>query len=160
MAYARAMLADAPDVIAVRGDARRPFDFITHDAVRDLINFSRPVGVLFASVLHFITDEERPHGSVAWVRDRVAPGSYLVLSHVTSDGTDPAAMTRSRTRTRRPVPRPCSARPPISRGSSTGSTSRPPAWLRCRAGAARSRSTRPPPSGSSAPSAASPGDSG
>jgi hypothetical protein len=92
MAHARAMLADAPDVIAVPGDARRPYDFITHDAVRNLINFSRPAGVLFAAVLHFVTDEENPHGSVAWVRDRLAPGSYLVLSHVTSDGTDPAAM--------------------------------------------------------------------
>jgi hypothetical protein len=92
MAHARAMLADAPDVIAVRGDARRPFDFITHDAVRELINFSCPVGVLLAAVLHFVTDEEHPHGAVAWVRDRMAPGSYLVVSHVTSDGTDPAAM--------------------------------------------------------------------
>jgi S-adenosyl methyltransferase len=92
MAHARAMLADSPDVIAVHGDARRPFDFITHDAVRELINFSRPAAVLFAAVLHFVTDEEHPHGSVAWVRDRMAPGSYLVLSHVTSDGTDPAAM--------------------------------------------------------------------
>ena len=92
LAHARVMLADAPDVIAVRGDARRPFDFITHDAVRELINFSRPVGVLFAAVLHFVTDGEHPHGAVAWVRDRMAAGSYLVLSHVTSDGTGPAAM--------------------------------------------------------------------
>ena len=92
MAHARAMLADSDCVIAVRGDARHPYDFITDNAVRKLIDFSRPVGVLFVAVLHFVTDDEDPYGSVAWVRDRIAPGSYLVVSHVTSDGTDPAAM--------------------------------------------------------------------
>ena len=79
-------------VIAVRGDARHPYDFITDDAVRKLVDFSRPVGVLFVAVLHFVTDDENPYGSVAWVRDRITLGSYLVVSHVTSDGTDPAAM--------------------------------------------------------------------
>ena len=92
MAHARAMLADSGSVIAVRGDARHPYDFITDDAARELVDFSRPVGLLFVAVLHFITDDEDPYGSVAWVRDRIAPGSYLAVSHVTSDGTDPAAM--------------------------------------------------------------------
>ena len=93
MAHARAMLADSGDVIAVAGDVRHPFDFIGHGAIRELIDFSRPVAVLFVAVLHFITDEDNPYRSVAWVRDRVAPGSYLVISHITSDGTDPAAMS-------------------------------------------------------------------
>jgi hypothetical protein len=93
MAHARAMLADPDGVIAVAADARHPFDFIGHGAVRELIDFSRPVGVLFVAVLHFITDEDNPHRAVAWVRDRIAPGSYLVISHITSDGTDPAAMS-------------------------------------------------------------------
>ena len=92
MAHARAMLADSGGVIAVRGDARHPYDFMTDDAVRKLVDFSRPVGLLFVAVLHFITDEENPYGSVAWVRDCAAPGSYLAVSHITSDGTDPAAM--------------------------------------------------------------------
>jgi len=92
MAHARAMLADSGGVIAVAGDARHPFDFIGHGAVRGLIDFSRPVAVLFVAVLHFITDDEKPYGAVAWVRDRIAPGSYLAVSHITSDGTDPAAM--------------------------------------------------------------------
>jgi hypothetical protein len=92
MAHARAMLTGSGGVIAVRGDARHPYDFITDDAVQILVDFSRPVGLLFAAVLHFITDDEDPYGSVAWVRDRLAPGSYLAVSHITSDGTDPAAM--------------------------------------------------------------------
>ena len=91
MAHARAILADSGDVIAVRGDARHPFDFMTDGAVRKLIDFSRPVGMLFVAVLHFVTDDEDPHGAVAWVRDRIAPGSYLVISHIASDGTDPVA---------------------------------------------------------------------
>jgi hypothetical protein len=97
MAHARAMLADSDGVIAVRGDARYPYGFIiTNDAVQTLIDFSRPVGLLFVAVLHFITDEEDPYRAVAWVRDRVAPGSYLAVSHITSDGSDPAAMAAIR----------------------------------------------------------------
>ena len=71
----------------MHGDARHPCGFITDDAVRELIDFSRPVGVLFVAVLHFLTDEENPYKSVAWIRDRIAPGSYLAISHITSDGS-------------------------------------------------------------------------
>ncbi len=92
MAHARAMLTGSPGVIAVRGDARHPFDFFADDAVRELVDFSRPVGMLFVAVLHFITEEDDPYRSVAWVRERLAPGSCLVVSHITSDGTDPTAM--------------------------------------------------------------------
>jgi hypothetical protein len=92
-AHNKALLTDAGGVIAVRGDARHPREFTDHLAVRELIDFTRPVGLLFVAVLHFITDEENPWDAVAWIQDRAAPGSYLVVSHITSDGTDPAAMT-------------------------------------------------------------------
>jgi hypothetical protein len=57
--------------------------------VREVIDFSRPVGVLFVAVLHFVTDEENPYESVGAFRDRMQPGSYVVISHITSDGSAP-----------------------------------------------------------------------
>lgn len=72
----------------MRGDIRYPLNIITNHAVRDVIDFRRPVGVLLVAVLHFITNDEDPHQAVAVFRDRIASGSYVALSHITSDGTD------------------------------------------------------------------------
>jgi hypothetical protein len=45
--------------------------------------------VLMLAVLPFVTDEERPGEAVARLRDAVAPGSYVVLSHGASDAMPP-----------------------------------------------------------------------
>lgn len=85
----RARLAEHGNgVIAVRGDIRYPLNIITNHAVCELIDFSRPVGVLFVAVLHFITQTEKPYDAVAAFREHIPSGSHLVISHITSDGTD------------------------------------------------------------------------
>jgi len=43
------------------------------------------------AILHFITDEEGPASIVATVRDALAPGSFLALSHATADFHPPGA---------------------------------------------------------------------
>jgi hypothetical protein len=43
-----------------------------------------PVDIALA-VLHFIPDGDNPYGIVAQLVGALAPGSYLVLSHATSD---------------------------------------------------------------------------
>jgi SAM-dependent methyltransferase len=86
----RALLASSGNgITAVRGDIRYPLDIITNRSVQDLIDFSRPVGVLLVAVAHFITDGEGPHDSVEVLRDHLAPGSHLAMSHITSEGTAP-----------------------------------------------------------------------
>jgi hypothetical protein len=92
LAHDRALLAGADGIAVVNGDARHAGDFARHDELLDVIDFTHPVGVLFVAVLHFVTGEEDPWGSVASLRELMAPGSYLVLSHGTSDGSDPAAL--------------------------------------------------------------------
>lgn len=80
-------------IIAVRGDIRYPLNIITNHAVRGVIDFRRPVGILFVAVLHFVTDSEGPYQAVAAFRERVSPGSYVAISHITSDGTDPGVIS-------------------------------------------------------------------
>ena len=48
-----------------------------------MLDFSRPVGVLCASVLHFVAEEEKPHEIIAAYRDHLMPGSYLTITHGT-----------------------------------------------------------------------------
>jgi O-methyltransferase involved in polyketide biosynthesis len=85
LAHARALLAENPNTIAVDGDLRRPADILADPRVRGLIDLDQPVAFLMVGILYFLTDAERPSDVVATLRDAMAPGSYLAISHVVSD---------------------------------------------------------------------------
>jgi hypothetical protein len=76
-------------VLAMHGDIRSPHDILLDEQLGRFIDFTRPVGVLFAAVLHFLTDQDDPYRTVKVFRDRVPAGSYMAISHATSDGTKP-----------------------------------------------------------------------
>lgn len=50
-----------------------------------LIDFTRPVALMFVAVLHCIPDEDDPAAIAARYLAALAPGSYLVLSHSTDE---------------------------------------------------------------------------
>jgi hypothetical protein len=83
-AHTRALLA-GEHTRAVLADLREPGRIVTHPVVPELLDLAWPLGVLLVAVLHFIRDEEDPPGIVAALRDVMAPGSYLVISHATGD---------------------------------------------------------------------------
>jgi hypothetical protein len=93
-AHNRALQATTPGVAAVHGDIRRPGEILAHPDLLSMIDFAQPVAVLFVAVLHFVTPQEDPTAIVAAFRDRMAPGSYLVISHGVSDGTDPLTVDK------------------------------------------------------------------
>ncbi|MEV7329736.1 SAM-dependent methyltransferase [Micromonospora sp. NPDC093244] len=84
--YARELLTDVPGTAVVQGDLRRPDDLLAHPDVRGTLDLDRPVAVLLLAVLHFVSDADDPWAAVARLRDSTAPGSHLVLSHLTLDG--------------------------------------------------------------------------
>jgi O-methyltransferase involved in polyketide biosynthesis len=89
VAHARALLADHPrtgpsKVTAVEADLRYPRNLLTMREVRDTIDLAQPVAVLLIAVLHFIPDDADPDGIVRAISARLAPGSYLALSHGTA----------------------------------------------------------------------------
>jgi S-adenosyl methyltransferase len=49
------------------------------------LDFARPIGVLMLAVLHFIPDADDPPGIVGALASKLAPGSFVVISHVTAD---------------------------------------------------------------------------
>ncbi|GAA1335467.1 SAM-dependent methyltransferase [Saccharothrix algeriensis] len=89
--YSRTILGDDRRTAVVQEDLRRPERVLGHPAVRDLLDFDRPIAVMMVAVLHFVTDADRPDDLVAAYRDAVAPGSHLVVSHATRDGQDEQA---------------------------------------------------------------------
>jgi O-methyltransferase involved in polyketide biosynthesis len=72
----------APAVTAAVYDIRDPERIIASPEVAGLIDWSEPVAVVMVALLHFISDEEDPARIVAAFRDRMAPGSFLIASHV------------------------------------------------------------------------------
>lgn len=87
LVHGRALLEGSGPTRVVQADIRDPEAILEHPEVTELIDFSRPVCVLGVAVMHFFSDEENPHAMVARLRDEMAPGSYLVLSHITGEGT-------------------------------------------------------------------------
>ncbi|MBX6381558.1 MAG: SAM-dependent methyltransferase [Microbispora sp.] len=86
LAHSRALLSGtAETTVTVQGDLRRPEEILAHPDLRSLIDLSRPVAVLLVAVLHFLTDDDKPAELVSRIRESVAPGSHLVLSHVTDE---------------------------------------------------------------------------
>ena len=53
--------------------------------VTDVLDLSRPVGVLMFSVLQHVPDAQDPAGVVAGYVSRVVPGSALAVSHLSGD---------------------------------------------------------------------------
>ncbi len=83
-AHSRA-LKTGTGVAVVHADLRDPDAILANPDTRRLIDFSAPVAILFVAVLHFISDADAPHAIVRRYLDAAPPGSYLVISHVTSD---------------------------------------------------------------------------
>ncbi|QNP74192.1 SAM-dependent methyltransferase [Streptomyces roseirectus] len=84
--HTRAVLADDPHAGAVAADLRSPEAILTSPQVRELLDLRRPVALLLIAILHFVDDEDDPYGAVATLRDALAPGSMLVLTHASFEG--------------------------------------------------------------------------
>lgn len=82
-----ALLARSPGVAALWGDVRRPHDILDQLVDLDLIDLDEPVAITLISVLHYVMDHEHPAEILAALRDRMAPGSYLAITHGSSDST-------------------------------------------------------------------------
>jgi hypothetical protein len=81
VAHSKLLLDGNPDAAAVYADLRDPEKILADPVTRAMLDFGQPVGLLLASVLHFVPDEDDPWRIVAQFRDAIAPGSFLVLSH-------------------------------------------------------------------------------
>ncbi|OIV37898.1 hypothetical protein BIV57_08560 [Mangrovactinospora gilvigrisea] len=86
-----ALPAKERGVVAIEADVRDPEALLGHEKVRSLIDFDKPVLMLFIGLFHLVTDAEDPRALMAAYRDRMAPGSYAAITQFSSDGSDAAA---------------------------------------------------------------------
>ncbi|WP_019632318.1 SAM-dependent methyltransferase [Actinomadura atramentaria] len=86
LTHGRALLAKNATTTIITADVRDPAGILENPQLGELIDFSRPVGLLSVALFHFISDHEDPAGILRAFHERLCPGSYLVLSHLTTDG--------------------------------------------------------------------------
>jgi S-adenosyl methyltransferase len=98
LSHGQALLAKNGSTAIVEADARDPAGILEAPETKALIDFTQPVAVLFLALLQFITEpghhryvpgDLTPREIVAAFRDRVAPGSGLVITNGTFEGVPP-----------------------------------------------------------------------
>jgi hypothetical protein len=95
LVHARALLTSSPQGVTdyLDADVHDPGTILEH--ARKTLDFARPVGVMLLGILNFVLDTGEAQSIVRRLMDAVPAGSYLALSHPTSElGGDqvPAAM--------------------------------------------------------------------
>ncbi len=85
LVYARALLTSKPGGRCgyIDADLRDPAALLARASAA--LDFAQPVAVLLLAVLHFLPAAGDPEGIVAALVRALAPGSYLVISHLTAD---------------------------------------------------------------------------
>ncbi|MFB4276699.1 SAM-dependent methyltransferase [Nonomuraea sp. MTCD27] len=81
LAHARALLRSAPDgtTAFIDADLREPDKILA--AVRDLLDFDRPIGLTLLGVVDFLPDTGEAASIIRTLLAPMAPGSHLAISH-------------------------------------------------------------------------------
>ena len=65
----------------VGADIRDPAAVLGSPEVAELLDLSRPVGLLHVGILHHVNDDEDPYGVLEGYVRHLAPGSHVAVSH-------------------------------------------------------------------------------
>ncbi|WP_370945440.1 SAM-dependent methyltransferase [Amycolatopsis sp. cg5] len=88
LAHSQVLLADTADPDrhhAIAADFLQPEDLWERVRESEIINLREPVALVINAVMHFIKDSENPDAVLAYYRQRLAPGSLLVISQMTNE---------------------------------------------------------------------------
>ncbi|SCL18074.1 S-adenosyl methyltransferase [Micromonospora pallida] len=86
VAHSREILSRHDRATILQEDLRRPERILAHPDLRALLDLAEPVALMAVAVLHFVADDDRPGEILRTFRDALAPGSWLVLSHISDIG--------------------------------------------------------------------------
>ncbi|GAB7186810.1 SAM-dependent methyltransferase [Kitasatospora sp. Ki12] len=87
LSHAQALLTGTPEgrTAYVEADVTDVARLLAAPGLRDTIDFDRPVALSLNALLHFVPDARGAYELVEHLKSVLAPGSALVMSHVTPD---------------------------------------------------------------------------
>jgi S-adenosyl methyltransferase len=91
LAHNRALLRAEPRAVVLSHDLRQPASVLDDGAVRALLDFTRPIGLLVIAVMHFVEIASGQTIVNRYVRD-LPPGSQVAISSLSSHGIAPEVL--------------------------------------------------------------------
>ncbi|WP_405578992.1 SAM-dependent methyltransferase [Streptomyces sp. NBC_01190] len=85
--HSRAVLQGNDDATIAAADLRDPRSILENPETLRLLDFDRPVALMLVAVVHFLPDEDGPAEIIATLRDALAPGSLLVITHASLENS-------------------------------------------------------------------------
>jgi hypothetical protein len=98
LAHGRALLADNQTTTVITADMTDTERILADPQVRELIDFSEPVAVLFLSVGHFVAAEATVRRMMTTVADAIVPDSYVAFSQMAAVNEEAAAAANELTK--------------------------------------------------------------
>ncbi|GAB3883553.1 SAM-dependent methyltransferase [Kibdelosporangium lantanae] len=95
VAHSELILADVDGADVLAADLTDVDDVLGSPVTRRLIDFHEPVAIVLASSLHYVLDAAHAAAAVAAYVSAVAPGSHLVLSHISDNQGDGSEEVRN-----------------------------------------------------------------
>ncbi len=83
--HSNTILAGNDRATAIHADLRRPQEVLDHPDTKAMLDLERPIGLIAAGVLQYVSAEDDPAGIIAGYVERLASGSYLAMSHPSQD---------------------------------------------------------------------------
>ncbi|MGW6728429.1 SAM-dependent methyltransferase [Nocardia sp. NPDC055029] len=84
LAHGRALLATNDNTTVVQADVRDSTGIRADEQVNRLIDFDKPVALIFSAVLHHLNDDEDPRAIVEYWTDQIQVGSSVFITHFRS----------------------------------------------------------------------------
>ncbi|GAB2862030.1 SAM-dependent methyltransferase [Actinocorallia aurea] len=87
LTHARALLRSSREgrTAYLQADLHDPAAILALPELTATLDFGRPVALMLLAVLHFFDDDEEVHRVLKILRDELPSGSYVALSHATTD---------------------------------------------------------------------------
>ena len=87
LAHARALLTSKPEgkCAYIQADIRDPQAILANPVTWETLDFSEPIALVIAAVLHFVPDEDEPDRIISTLIDALPSGSYVIASHGTAE---------------------------------------------------------------------------
>jgi hypothetical protein len=83
--HSNTILVGNDNAIAIAADLCDPQHVLSHPQLAKLLDLDRPIGLILAGVLQYVSDDEDPAGMVRGYVERIAPGSHVAMSHPSMD---------------------------------------------------------------------------
>jgi hypothetical protein len=84
--HSQAILKGNPNAAIIQEDIHNIEKILEHPTFTALIDLHKPLGLLMLSVLHFVVDETQLQRILGVLKDRLASGSYMAISHYCLEG--------------------------------------------------------------------------